>query len=1274
MEFRILGPLEVVADGHALDLGGAKQRALLTMLLLEANRTVSRDRLIDALWEDEPTATAAKALQVYVSHIRKLLGKERLVTQPAGYLLRADPEELDVGRVLRLRAERRLGDALALWRGPPLAEFAQKRFAQIEIGRLEELRLACLEERIEADLANGRSAELVGELDALVAEHPLRERLRAQLMLALYRCGRQGEALEAYQAARRALVEELGVEPGRPLRELQQAILNQDPLLDLSAAPDVEEAGGALTLLHESEPMAQDVRKTVTAVSVALVVSSAEGTALDPEALRRVTGRAFVEFEGAVARHGGIVEAVSGDGITAVFGLPSVHEDDALRGVRAAAETRSALTRFAGELVKESPLQLEFRIGISTGEVVAGAGFGSTLRATGEPLTLSSRLGQAAEPGEILFTDRTRRLVREAVTAEATGDAWRLITVVDGTPTAGDRLNSPMVGRDRERRRLRDAFDQAVADSSCQLFTVLGPAGVGKSRLVQEFLRDVAGRALVAGGRCLPYGEGITFWPLLGAVKTAVGLDDLASPEQSRAQIARTLSDEQDADLVAQHVAEIIGLTEVSGITEHGFASVRALFEALARTRPLLLVFDDIHWAEPTFLDLLDYIADTSRGAPILLICLARPELLDVRRDWGGGKLNATSVLLEPLSTKECFRMIEHLAALGERARRRVAEAVEGNPLFVEEMLAALIDDGVLVRASGRWVATGDLASMPTPPTIQALLSARLDRLSAGERGVIERASVEGKVFHEGSVRELAADSLKPSVGKHLETLVRKELIRPTQPDFAGEPAFHFRHLLIRDAAYESLPKATRADLHERFARWLERKGADRMPEYEEIVGYHLEQAYRYRTEFGGHDDANRSVAREAATRLGSAGRRAFVRKDATAAVNLISRAAALLPADDPSLVELVPNVRVVQGLSGDLNWADQMLTDAVAAAAIKADRRLEAHALVQRALLRLFTGADIAPDEIFDVADHALTVFEELGDELGIARAWRLVAQSHYLARQGGPSVAASRRALEHARLADDRLEQREIVEWLCVAMMLGPTPAVEAGAHCEELLVDARRDPVLEPIVLAVLSNTEAMQGREERARQLHARWREAVNDLGESIWLSAINFGFVVLVDDPVSAERDFRPGYETLGRIGEQSHFSSVAGHLARAMCAQGKYEEADRLSRESEETARPNDIHSHILWRSARANVLLHRGELAAAEALAREAIAFASESDFIDAHGDALVDLAHVLIAGARIEEAVTAIERSIQLYEQKGNLVSATRARTHLRELARAV
>ena len=359
--------------------------------------------------------------------------------------------------------------------------------------------------------------------------------------------------------------------------------------------------------------------------------------------------------------------------------------------------------------------------------------------------------------------------------------------------------------------------------------------------------------------------------------------------------------------------------------------------------------------------------------------------------------------------------------------------------------------------------------------------------------------------------------------------------------------------------------------------------------------------------------------------------------------------------------------------MGGDLRWADRVLTEAVAAAAATDDRSLEAHALVQRGLLRLFTQSDVEAAELFEVAERAIAVFEEFGDELGLARAWRLVAQVHYLVRDGGHSAEASARALEHGRRADDRLEVREIVEWLCVGLMLGATPAPDVARRCEELLGDVAEDPFLEPTVLSVLANVEAMQGNMGRAHDLLARWRLAVDELGESIWLSAINFGFVALVDDPIAAEGELRPGYEALGRIGERSHFSSVAALLSRAMYAQGRYEEAEELSRESEEAARPNDIHSHILWRMTRAQVLAQRGELASAEDLALEAVAFAAESDFLDSHGDALVSLATVFRLSGAPQEAATALERAVELYDQKGNVVSAARARSQLEDVAGA-
>jgi tetratricopeptide (TPR) repeat protein len=438
------------------------------------------------------------------------------------------------------------------------------------------------------------------------------------------------------------------------------------------------------------------------------------------------------------------------------------------------------------------------------------------------------------------------------------------------------------------------------------------------------------------------------------------------------------------------------------------------------------------------------------------------------------------------------------------------------------------------------------------------------------------------------------------------------------------------------------------------------------------VVGYHLEQAYRYRAELGPVDDPAREIGREAAERLGAAGRRAFTRSDAPAGVNLISRAADLLPADDPLRVELVPNVRVVQGMAGDLSWADRVLTEAVEAAATSGDRLLAAHALVQRGLLRLFTEADVPSAELLDVAERAIIVFEELGDKLGLARAWRLKAQAHYLARCGGLCAEASERALEHARRAGDRFEEREIVEWLVVALFLGPAPARTAVRRCEELLKETPADPVLEVQILGALGFLTAMQGRFDEAREFIARARRIADELEEWIWLFSFHAAQVSSWQgDPVAAEGELRPPYEALKKIGEKSHFSAMANFLAEYVYSQERYDDAEQYTRDCEEAARANDVHSQIMWRAIRAKVLARRGEFGTAERLAREAIAFATDGDFLLAHGDALMDLAEVLELAGRHEESAEAVEEAIRFYELKGSVVSAEKARSQLEAYA---
>jgi DNA-binding SARP family transcriptional activator len=1268
MDIRILGPLEVEHDGRRVALG-PKQQALLAILLVHRGAPVAADRIVEELYSGQPPANAPKTLQVHVSRLRKALGGgSALQTSAGGYRFIPDPSAVDRERFEELaeRGRQALADgeaslasatlagALALWRGPALADFRYADFAQAEIARLEERRLATVEDRIDADLVGGAHTSLIAELEALVRENPLRERLRAQLMLALYRSGRQAEALETFQEARSALVDELGIDPGRALRELERAILQQDPALDLVPAASASEDSPDEPAPQMSAPIGADVearseRKTVTVIHARVGVIGREGQHLDPEVLRHLTSRVFGEIAAAIEAHEGTVEAVTGDSVTGIFGLPLVHEDDPLRAQRSADEIRS---RLATDLDGEGPGSIELRIGLSTGEVMTGSVSGKQALATGEPLTSAARLAQEAEPGSIALDDTTRRSL------QAAGRSVR-------------RLVSPMVGRERERRRLSDAFDQAMSDRSCQLFTVLGAAGVGKSRLVLEFLDRIDGDVAVARGRCLPYGEGITYWPVLEAVRDVARIEQTTSLEESRSRLVMLLRHDDAAEQLAQRVIETIGLAESEARVDEGFAAISRFFEALGRERPVVVVFDDIHWGEAMFLDLVEHLADWSRGAPILLLCMARPELLDIRPNWAGGKLNATSLLLQPLSEAECTQLVANLvgeADLAEEMEARIAEAAEGNPLFVEEMLSMLIDDGLLVREQGRWAAAGDLTTVPVPPTIHALLAARLDQLGYEERAVIERAAVEGKLFHRGSIEELSIEPLRASVATHLGALVRKELIRPEKPFFPAEDGYRFRHLLIRDAAYESIPKEIRAGLHELHADWLGTKAT--AVEYDEIAGYHLEQAFRYRAELGPVDDRGRALGRRAAERLGAAGRRAFLRSDATAGLNLISRAVALLPPDDHLRVELVPNVRVVQGMP-DLSWADRVLTEAVEAASTNGDRRLAAHALVQRGLLRLFSDSDVTPQDLFDVSDRARVVFDELQDDLGLARAWRLAGQAHYLDRRPGLCAEASERALVYARRAGDWFELREVAEWLIIALLLGPTPAPEAIARCEKLLDEVVDYPALHVQTYAALAPLVAMQGRAAEGVELMNRSLRSMEELGEWIWIVAFWMSFISLwQEDLASAEDALRPAYAALGAMGERSHYSSITHALAHVAYAQGKYDEAEHMTRECEAASRANDVHSHILWRSIRAKVFARRRAFVEAERLGREAVAIAETGDFLLAHGDSVADLAEVLELAGRREEAAAMLRRAIDLYESKGNLLGAARSRVRLEAL----
>ena len=942
----------------------------------------------------------------------------------------------------------------------------------------------------------------------------------------------------------------------------------------------------------EAEAPAREQRKTITVVFCDLTGSTAMGERLESESLRRIMARYYAAMRSELERHGGTVEKFIGDAVMAVFGVPTLREDDALRAVRAAAGMKAALAELNEELRLRWGTELKTRTGVNTGEVVAGDPSRQESFVVGDAVNVAARLEQLAPPGEILLGDETYRLVRDAVKVEevepltAKGKsqpvrAFRLLEVTAQAPGVARRLDSPLVGRDRELAVLEAAFERVLQDSGCELVTVLGPAGVGKSRLAHELGMRVAGRATMLQGRCLSYGEGITFWPLAEVVRQAAGIHEADSADDAQARIADLLPGDAEGRGIARSIAAALGLSAAASTPDETFWAARKFFECLAQESPLVVVFDDLHWAEPTFLDLLEYLKDYSRGQPILLLYMARPELREARPALTPAD-DLSTVVLRPLGEDESELLIEHLlgeASLARDAAVRITAAAEGNPLFVEELLRMLVDDGLLQRQDGHWSAVADLSELSIPPTIQALLGARLDRLSSGERGVIEPSAVVGQEFWRGAVEELASERLRPDIGAHLQVLTDKELIHPGGASFAGEEAFRFSHILIRDAAYAGLLKEARADLHERFAAWLERRAGDRVTEHEEILGYHLEQSFRYHERLGPLDEHGRALGRRAAERLGSAAERALGLGDMPAATNLLERAVSLLAPGEPDRPELLLKLAIASCEVGDVARADELLSETVAVAAAAGDRRLEMLARLERAYWRLVTSSSEGTAELRRVAEQGIEVFEREGDDAALARAWGHLAFVDSAACRWGATTESLERGLVHARRAGDAQAEGELLLWLTGALHYGPTPVPEGIRRLESILGRGASGGLgaashvlgfsgRAVVEAAGLAGLEAMLGNFAEARLLCDRAKAILEELGQTLKLAILRqvSGWVeLLAGTPDAAERELRWSYETLEDMGEKGYLATSAALLAEACYALGRYPDAERFS-------------------------------------------------------------------------------------------------------------
>jgi DNA-binding SARP family transcriptional activator len=1253
IEFRVLGPLEVLVEGRALELKRRKQRSLLALLLLNTGEVVSTDKLIEELWAGEPPKAAVGSLQNLVSALRKQLGAKTVQTQVPGYRLAVDSDRVDLHRFERLvatageteDARRRtdlLREALALWRGPALADLAFEQFAQIPIARLEERRTAAREDLIAAELDLGRHAQLVGELEALVIEHPLRERLRGQLMLALYRAGRQAEALEAYRQARETLVDELGIDPSLELQQLEQAILRHDQELDLPARV-------------VPAPAERDRRKTVTILFTDVVDSTALGAALDPEVMRSVMSRYFDSVRTIVERHGGTVEQLIGDAAMAAFGIPQQHEDDALRAVRAAVELRQAINALNEDIQRDHGVAIQIRSAINTGEVLAGHSASGEPFATGQAINVAMKLCESALPAEIMLGPVTEALARDVVATEAVDEvelagavspiAAHRVVFVPGSVDARRPGGAALVGRQEELERLRQAFEQARTESRSRVLTILGEAGIGKSRLALELASSLGDQARFVVGRCLSYGEGATYLPLAEILRQV-------APHQPRTVIASLLAGDEDAELIATRLTELTGDGDGGGSTGEVFWAARRLFEALARERPLVVVLEDVHWAEPSMLDLVEYLQSWISDAPVLVLCLARPSLLEERPGWGRG---SQTVDLEPLSTEEAGELVSRLTVeegLSDALRERIVTVAEGNALFLEQLHAYLTED----------LAASDVESVP--PTVEALLASRLDTLEPGDRSLIERAAVIGRDFARNAVMHLSPPEELAGIDARLATLERRGLVRALRDHPGEDEALRFHHVLIRDVAYSGITKESRAELHERHGSWLEKRSAA-----DELVGYHGEQAHRYRSELHPGDPDLGRLASWAGDHLAAAGISAWKRADTPAAVNLLKRATALLRPESPDRLELLCELGVAQRVLGDFEGGEATLVEACEAAV--RDQRVLLRAQIELAYLRLFSGAGAASSDLVEIAAKAVPIFEELGDDRALGRTWRHVGYLRGFEGRLADWQEAVERALVHYLRSG--WSASGCLGELAAAFLYGPTPVPDALERCEELLGEAT-DREGQANVLAFMSGLEALDCRFDDARRQLAEAEATYEELGDlyarGSYCGRVRGRVEMLAGDPAAAERAFGEACATLERVRDEAGHSTAAAELADALYGQGRYDEAMGWLDLAEARSSPEDVGAQYTWRRVRAKVLARQGAHRKAQRLALEAADLAARTDALSDHGNVLLDVSEVLLLAGKESEAAPYVEQGLELFERKCDRPSAEAARARLSEL----
>ncbi len=999
----------------------------------------------------------------------------------------------------------------------------------------------------------------------------------------------------------------------------------------------------------------REVRKTVTALFCDLVGSTALGETHDLEVLRPVLERYFAAMRSAVERHGGRVEKFIGDAVVALFGVPVAHEDDGLRAVRAALEMHAQLDA----LNEASPIPLAARIGITTGEVLLG----DDTPVIGDAMNTASRLQSAAESGDVLIGEPTWHLVRDAVEAEAVDSvrakgkaepvrAWR----VDGLRPAKARTATPFTGRDRQLRMLDEALKDAIDAGAGVLATILAPPGVGKSRLAAAFAATVRGRATVLVGQTPSYGEGVTFAPLVDLLtQAAAGSSEDA--EHVAAALRERLAAQEDGRSVGDRLAQLLGVGEAFG-ADAAWA-VRRLLEVMAAERPLVVILEDMHWAEPPMLDLAEAVVERVRG-PVLFACLARPELLEQRPMWGAGKPRALTATLPPLSSAESRRVAEHL--LGGKAPPpvvdRVCATAEGNPLYLEQLTAMLSDQGLIV--DGIWMGPAD-SDVEIPGTLQTLLAARLDRLEPLPRLVLERASIEGRRVRVAAVRVLAPDVGSEEIDAALASLDRSGFLQPD--DVAGE-RWQFEHALVLEAAYRGLSKAQRAELHEQLAQWMLSEDADQA-DVEELVARHLERAVHFREELGMRDERSAVLSARAGELFAVAGARAFATLDFITTRDLLGRAAALLPEQDARRLELLPNLGVALSETGRPDETEALLSKAVEDSRAAGSERDALRATIQLVSNRVYRspteveiGAGIAEAEL------AVDTLHALGDDLGLAEAAIALEYLEFMRGRVARSHEWTYRALRHGLAAGRMREATQAAADVVGSASFGPLAFDRFAAEAEEHLF-----PLGEPISAsaghALMALGSLAAGDEPGFRAHERQWKEVIDRNGLS-WLGATHALVIGSVEistgDAEEAEQRLRDAREVLIALGDIWWVSSLDSALCAAVGAQNEPQRFLRLADAFEASALVGDRQILIRRSLMRSRALLIRGSAVDAETAARTGLDLVEPTDLLLDHADALLVLADALDARGLDEEAATARLDALAKFEAKGNRQAVAR------------